>query len=953
MFVNNKSKMSLKKFYLKNGINFGIVKASFKMANSGKIVAKYVTWLDGSKYDYKQFTSERCLECNGTTRRTTIQKRKDKIIHNIGDKCNVCLGTGCANWKRNQSVSKEQKKGKTNYKNLLAGEVYYYAMDTYNFAVLDKDHKEDFAKHFEDILEVLRDAPTIKSRTKRLPHYLIKLNGENIPTRTQFLNYKKECVADLLQGQAAWYRLTDKVYNNLSTIPVFNFEDFEKYSNPYWNMDKKTNPPNITNQIVAEPIVNNLPTTSSIEPTIEGENYEWDKEFVRELLSIIDIKYWEDTKSWLQIIYNLKWCYGEKAFDLFKRFSGIASNYCESSVSEYWNKITPSYGHVNNLYKLAKTSNRSRFYYFIKKHHLPMSLLEFKKEPFSKKQLKFLCSRLQRTTKLENYFSDAEKDFESDAERKMYAKKISEKFKNHLCEYLNNYLFIVNGSQRLYFFRDYDDEGNEIPEREVNYKNKSEMIENWDLFAIENEFIKYQPVSKLWLNYEFRMTYDKYVFEPAKDFKYDIDEYNVYNSWDGWCVKYDKNFVVDEDEFKKIKYHFKNVLFNNDERCYEHWIRCFKMMLIGRKSGIGLGLSSGQGTGKNRGFDYLGHKILGSKYYSYFNNLGDLTNKFTSMRCGKVLCVCDELGTWSGDNDTACDLKGMITNIDAKKELKGKDAIMVKDFTNYVFFSNFENFLKVEGKGDRRYMIGEVDETVKGNKKYFDELSIDMGFDLKGRNLTEDEKVAAKLKAKHFFHYIMNKDLVGFNPEKIPKTRLRVNQEKNSVPVMIKFGAWLVNLLKHKHYQNNLNDYSCGPKKYNHYGIKLSKVYDAYDNFCDEFGHTNKFFKKNNYKNSMNSFSKNFSGKLYKFFFMKRINENNTSYSYVLFTNKEYEDDETWLGNDEKHNQLLTYINNNHTIDSEIYNYVKHLDEIQSKHFNKKKCYVAEDDDTSSDEDSE
>ena len=219
---------------------------------------------------------------------------------------------------------------------------------------------------------------SIKSRTKRLPHYLIKLNGETIPTRTQFLNYKKECVADLLQGQACWYRLTDRVYNVSKNIPVFNFGDFKKYTNPYWNMDKSTNPTNTTNKVEAEPTINNLPTASSIEPTTEGETYEWDKEFVRELLSLFDLKHWEDTKDWLNIMYNLKWCYGEKSFDLFKRFSGIASNYDEQAVHQKWDSVNPSYGHINNLYKFAKRSNRSGFFYFIKKHHLPMSLLEYK-----------------------------------------------------------------------------------------------------------------------------------------------------------------------------------------------------------------------------------------------------------------------------------------------------------------------------------------------------------------------------------------------------------------------------------------------------------------------------------------------------------------------------------------------------------------------------------------------
>lgn len=930
MLNNNKEKMGLKKWFIKEGINFGIVKAKFYKHSSGKLRAKFVKWIDGSEYSYKQFTSDKCLECKGTCKRTTIKYGKlnkttneRPILKKIGDKCNVCLGTGIANWKRNQSIKKEEKKGRTNYKNLDGNEVVYYCMDTYNYAVLDKDN-EDFAKHFEDILPLLRNAPYLKSRTKRLPHYILNLKGENIPTRLQFLNSKKDCIADLLKGQASWYRMNDKVYNVNNPIPTFNFKDFNKYTNPYWNMDKKTNPP--IEQTKPKPEVKLLPTAASLEPKTEVETYEWDKEFVRELLNLIDLRHWENTNDWLSIGYNLKWCYGDKAFTLFNRFSGIASNYNEADVLKYWNdKINPKFGHINNLYKFAKRSNRSGFYYFIKKHHLPMSLLEHKKEPFDKRHLKFLCSRLQPSTKLENYLGEAEKYYESDAERKMYCKRISNKFVNAVCEYLNQYLFIVNGSERLYFRRDYNENGYENYEEEVCYKNKNAMIEMWDSYMVENEFIKRQPVSKLWLDYEYRMTYDKFVFEPGKFYQYDIDKKNVYNSWDGWCFKFEEDFEVDEELIKDIVYHFKNVIFNNNEELFEYYMKIIKMILIGKKSGIGLGLSSLQGTGKNFIFDYLAKKIFGYKYYSYFNNLSDLTGKFTSMLNNKVLVVCDELGTWSGDMDTATKLKGMITNPDQKKELKGKDAIMIKDFSNYVFFSNYDNFLKVEGKGDRRYCVGEVNAKHKGDREYFNNLGIKMGFDLKVRNLTPTEKQEATIRAKHFFHYLMNRSLVGFNHEKIPKTELRVNQEVNSVPLLTKFGRWLINQLKKQTDKfTNVEDFKVGPKKYNHYGSKSKYVYHLFKDYCDEFGYTNKFEKKDNDRQSVSNFAKAFLAKNRKYFKNKRLNVNHTSIGFILYTDKNYKDNQTWFTIN-KAEKIIEVLDNTYSFDKEQFEYYKDI----------------------------
>ena len=109
-----------------------------------------------------------------------------------------------------------------------------------------------------------------------------------------------------------------------------------------------------------------------------------------------------------------------------------------------------------------------------------------------------------------------------------------------------------------------------------------------------------------------------------------------------------------------------------------------------------------------------------------------------------------------------------------------------------MFLSNFKNFVKVEGKGDRRYCVTEVSDKKKGNVQYFQQLNLDMGNEPRNRQLTAEERTNAKLIAKHFFHHIMNQDISDFNPEDIPKTDMRKQMEQDSTPSLQVFVRWFL-----------------------------------------------------------------------------------------------------------------------------------------------------------------
>jgi hypothetical protein len=100
-------------------------------------------------------------------------------------------------------------------------------------------------------------------------------------------------------------------------------------------------------------------------------------------------------------------------------------------------------------------------------------------------------------------------------------------------------------------------------------------------------------------------------------------------------------------------------------------------------------------------------------------------------------------------------LKSYITQQWQKYEKKGKDAVMMDDFTNYVFFSNGDWVVRVE-KTDRRYFVQRAKTVFE--KEYY-------------RTLADLIKEPAT--AEQFYSYLMYRDLSDFDPREIPDTEER------------------------------------------------------------------------------------------------------------------------------------------------------------------------------------
>lgn len=141
----------------------------------------------------------------------------------------------------------------------------------------------------------------------------------------------------------------------------------------------------------------------------------------------------------------------------------------------------------------------------------------------------------------------------------------------------------------------------------------------------------------------------------------------------------------------------------------------------GKKRGTALVLKGEQGVGKNRLTDLI-KLILGEGHVMETSRPRDsLFSRFTSQLENMLLVVVNEA---TGKDSIAHSepLKDMITNSAFRCEAKNMDAYMARSYDRYIFTTNNDNVVKVSPH-DRRFVVLEVQPTLRGNTAYFKELS--------------------------------------------------------------------------------------------------------------------------------------------------------------------------------------------------------------------------------------
>lgn len=270
----------------------------------------------------------------------------------------------------------------------------------------------------------------------------------------------------------------------------------------------------------------------------------------------------------------------------------------------------------------------------------------------------------------------------------------------------------------------------------------------------------------LWFDDENIRTYDRIDFYPKCQ-----PPPNVYNLYDGFKAetlpKHDLN-IKDTLMWKHIQY-----LCNNDPLIIDYLIKWVAHIIQKPYKRIGtcLLIRSIQGTGKDTFFNFIGTRLLGSKYYFNDANFELIFGKFNSMIENKILIVGNEVSA----TDTSGFFGKVINTITSPKlsiERKGISAYECNNFSSFVFLTNNDFPFKIS-HSDRRFVCWEASPLIANNTEYFNNLY--------------NEIESGKLD-RLFYDYFNSIDIDDFSPSgNRPMTSVYNEMRQYSIPPYIRF----------------------------------------------------------------------------------------------------------------------------------------------------------------------
>jgi hypothetical protein len=232
-----------------------------------------------------------------------------------------------------------------------------------------------------------------------------------------------------------------------------------------------------------------------------------------------------------------------------------------------------------------------------------------------------------------------------------------------------------------------------------------------------------------WLKDKSRREYDRIDFVP------DLEECGsrTYNLFKGFnAEKYKPEVKLTHDQIlvktERIRQHIKYLTSGCEDfllKFMSHMIQYphIKSDVAILFRDMGELLRNGGGTGKNLLFEFFGNRVIGEDYTYVIGDNKEMYGSFNSLFEGKILVIVEEA---SGENHTNNDvLKSKITSKKLNVNKKNVPQYQVQDFSNYIIFTNSRNPLPVK-QGNRRIAVFDVDQSMRGNEEYFNNLVKDL-----------------------------------------------------------------------------------------------------------------------------------------------------------------------------------------------------------------------------------
>jgi len=281
------------------------------------------------------------------------------------------------------------------------------------------------------------------------------------------------------------------------------------------------------------------------------------------------------------------------------------------------------------------------------------------------------------------------------------------------------------------------------------------------------------PKSKCYLN--------GVIFNPCKHGNsVEIDGY--FNTWQGFAVdplpedKIKKRKDVDQGDITLIMSHILAVVCNADFELFEYvmnWI-AYTFQNPDKPAMAALVLRGEKGCGKGTIGTFL-MKLWGN-HGLHISNAKHLTHNFNGHLANTCFLFADE-AYFGGDKQHEGVLKALITEPVLMIEQKGVDAIQQPNYLKIMMATN-SDWAVPASKDERRYCVLDVSSARIGDKRYFDDLRYSC------------ERIEVQ---QQFLHMMLNRNIRGFHPGKIPETAALAEQRAHSLDSV---GKWLFDSLE-------------------------------------------------------------------------------------------------------------------------------------------------------------
>lgn len=343
-------------------------------------------------------------------------------------------------------------------------------------------------------------------------------------------------------------------------------------------------------------------------------------------------------------------------------------------------------------------------------------------------------------------------------------------------------------------------------------KGKTFTLESKQSFkdTYENQLVlcsdgKERTKAEIWLKSTRRKQYKGITFTP--DQKAVGKDY--YNLWRGFSVEPKPGICT------LFKEHVRSVICGGNEAYFTYlWKWCARLFQAPHLLAETVPVLMGEpGTGKNTFVEGIGFLLMG--HFVPIDGVQQLVGNFNFHLKDAVLIHGNE-SMWGGNKKDLGRLKSMITEPYKVIEQKGKDQILVPNYTHLIISSNDDWPVHID-RNDRRFFVLNVSSAHKEDLPYFKKI--------------KDELENSGREA--LLYDLLNEDISDFDPRRIPTNNeaFGVKMESSGSPEKYIYAA-----LKEGHF-NIGNAAPYGSWKTN---VNVDSVFSDYGSWCAAEGQRSK-----------------------------------------------------------------------------------------------------------------